>query len=739
MTGKPNMSDDRQSATVIIPPAEPSRLNRLVGRGLLSGGRQLSAVVRLFLFALALILLSVSTVAIDWGSGRIVVEEGDAADQTIKSPETVSFTSDLRTQEKRQAAYDDPSNIALVNDTSVRPEQVAAIDTFHGRIEELRTNDRMSGAAKVAAVRDLLDGLSDGDATDLLGLSDTAWERVRAESRRLVDVTLANRLQPEDVARTKEELSRRVSALLSVDEQAIAAAIARPFLRANVFVDEEQTIRNREAAAEAVDPVPVQLLAGQAIIRDGDIVTAYDIEKLEQLGLLTQDSELSTRLGKAGLMVILSVVLVAYLYRFHPKIWQGRQLLLMTIVILGPILMGRIVLPHDEIQYMFPVAASAMLLAVLIDFQIAVAVSALLALYLGVISDLSFEVVAVYYLASVAGSFVIWRADRTMTFVWAGLAVGVTTMAASVCFAAAFGTFESGTVAELLVESVVNGALSASLTFLSFSLLGSIFGITTHLQLLELAHPNQPLLYRLAREAPGTYHHSIVVSNLAESGVEIVGGDPLFARVAVLYHDIGKIVRPTFFIENQANLENPHDLLDARVSARVIIDHVVDGARLAKKARLPQPMIDIILQHHGTSLIRYFYVKSVEAGEDVTEDEFRYPGPKPQTKEAGVVMLADAIEATVRAAAGGGRLASEKTAVREGVETLTGIVDRIIAERLDDGQLNECDLTLREIELIRRTFVQILEGIYHPRVEYPSMPVKTAPAAPATPATSAAN
>jgi putative nucleotidyltransferase with HDIG domain len=259
------------------------------------------------------------------------------------------------------------------------------------------------------------------------------------------------------------------------------------------------------------------------------------------------------------------------------------------------------------------------------------------------------------------------------------------------------------------------------------------------LQLFELAHPNQPLLYRLAREAPGTYHHSIVVSNLAESGVEIVGGDPLFARVAVLYHDIGKIVRPTFFIENQANLENPHDLLDSRVSARVIIDHVTDGVRLARKARLPQPMIDVIQQHHGTSLIRYFYVKSVEAGEDVTEEEFRYPGPKPQTKEAGVVMLADSIEAAVRAAAVGGRLASEKGEAREGSETLTGIVDRIIAERLDDGQLNECDLTLREIELIRRTFVQILEGIYHPRVEYPSMPVKAAPTAPAAPAATAAN
>ncbi len=739
MTGLPNMSDDRQSQTVTVPPVQPSHMDRLTGRGLLSGDLPLNAVARLVLFAVALIALSVFSVAVDWGAGEIVVQEGDAADETIKAPETVTFESELRTQEKRRAAYDDPANIAHVNDESVRPEQVAAIDTFLGRIEELRTDERMSEGAKVDAIGDLLDGLSDDDATELLNLSDTEWERVRAESRRLVDVTLANRLQPEDVARTKEDLSRRVSALLSSDEQSLAASIARPFIRANVFVDEEQTLRNREAASDAVEPVAVQLLSGQAIIRDGDIVTVYDIEKLEQLGLLTQGPAATTRLGKAGLMVILSLVLVVYLYRFHRQIWQGRQLLLMSIVVLGPILMGRVILPHNDIQYMFPVAASAMLLAVLIDFQIAIAVSALLALYLGVIADLSFELVVVYFLASAAGSFVIWRADRTITFVWAGLAVGVTTFAASICFAAANDSLESGVGAELLIEAIVNGALSSSLTFLSFSLLGSIFGITTHLQLLELAHPNQPLLYRLAREAPGTYHHSIVVSNLAESGVEIVGGDPLFARVAVLYHDIGKIVRPTFFIENQANLENPHDLLDARVSARVIIDHVVDGARLAKKARLPQPMIDIILQHHGTSLIRYFYVKSVEAGEDVTEDEFRYPGPKPQTKEAGVVMLADSIEATVRAAAVGGRLASAKDADREGTETLTGIVDRIISERLDDGQLNECDLTLREIELIRRTFVQILEGIYHPRVEYPSMPVKSAPAAPATPATSAAN
>jgi putative nucleotidyltransferase with HDIG domain len=688
------------------------------------------------LFAVALTLLSVSSVAVDWGSGRIVVTEGDAADRTIKADETITFESELRTQEQRDIAFNRPENIELVHDVSVRPEQVAAVETFLDRVAELRDDSRLTQTERIAAIHDLLDGLSDDDARDLLALDEAAWERLRGEARRLVDVTLANRLQPDAIARTKEEIGRRVSAQLSPDEQRLAAAVSRPFIRANVFEDEEQTARNRQAAADAVVPVEVKILSGQAIVRDGDIVTQYDIEKLEHLGLLTEGSDLSTRLGRAGLMVILSVALVAYLFRFHRSIWQGRQLLLISLVVLGPILMGRLILPHDEIQYMFPIAGSAMLLAVLLDFQIALAISAVLSLYLGVISEMSFEVTLVYFLSAAAGAFVIWRAERTMTFAWAGLAVAVVAFATAVCFAALDGGIESGATAELVVETFVNGALSASLTFLSFSLLGSLFGITTHLQLLELAHPNQPLLYRLAREAPGTYHHSIVVSNLAESGVEIVGGDPLFARVAVLYHDVGKIVRPTFFIENQANLENPHDLLDPAVSARVIIDHVVDGARLARKARLPQPMIDVISQHHGTSLIRYFYARAVEAGDDVAENEFRYPGPKPQTKDAGVIMLADSVEAAVRAAAVGGRLASLRSADANGSETLEGIVDRIIAERLDDGQLNECDLTLREIELIRRTFIQILEGIYHPRVEYPSLPVEAAPAAPAAPAAS---
>jgi putative nucleotidyltransferase with HDIG domain len=473
----------------------------------------------------------------------------------------------------------------------------------------------------------------------------------------------------------------------------------------------------------------VTVVQGQAVVRDGEIVTRYDIEQLEKLGLLSTSLDLPTRIGRSGLMAVLTLLVVGYLFRFHRDVWEGRQLLLVSIVMLGPMLMARLVLPHSEIQYIFPAAAAAMLLAVLLDFQLAAIIASFLSLYLGVVADLSLELVMLYFLTSLAGALIVWHAERTMTFVWAGLGVAAVSFAVALCFNAIESEVDSGRTGELLIVSLVAGALSASLTFLSFSLLGSLFGITTHLQLLELAHPNQPLLYRLAREAPGTYHHSIVVSNLAETGVEIVGGDPLFTRVAVLYHDIGKIVRPTFFIENQANMENPHDLLDPRVSARVIIDHVVDGARLARKARLPQPMIDIILQHHGTSLIRYFYSRTLEAGESADEAEFRYPGPKPRTKEAGVIMLADSTEAAVRAAAMAGRLVNANGAESGASDTLEAIVNRVTQDRLEDGQLNDCDLTLREIDAIKRAFVQILEGIYHPRVEYPTLRAKpTSPA-----------
>jgi cyclic-di-AMP phosphodiesterase PgpH len=723
------VSDASRPVSLTKPKPRHSRLGRVLSSGIGRENIPVRDVARLLMFGLALLSLSIASVAIDWGSGDVAVRAGDAASETIKAPETTTFESDLRTEERRQEAYADERNIVRTYDERVRAEQTEQIRSFNGQVDTIRDQRSRPIDERSNDLRSILEELAPNEAEQILELSDASWGRVSSEAERLVDTTLANSLQPEDIARVKEDLGDRVSGSLSSEERTLAVTIARPYIRANVSIDEAQTQANREQAAAEVEPFPVAVLSGQAIIRDGDIITKYDVEKLEKLGLLSPGLDTATRLGRSGLVSILTIALIAYLFRFHRDVWRGRQLLLVTIAVLGPILMGRLILPHEDIQYMFPVAAAAMLLSVLLDFQIAVVIAGLLSMYLGVIDGMSIEIVLLYFLSSAAGAFMIWRAERTMTFVWAGVAVFATSFSVALCFKGLESDITSAVVGELLVETIVMGALAASLTFLSFSLLGSLFGITTHLQLLELAHPNQPLLYRLAREAPGTYHHSIVVSNLAESAVEIVGGDPLFARVAVLYHDIGKIVRPTFFIENQANMENPHDLLDPRVSARVIVDHVSDGVRLAHKARLPQSMIDVIEQHHGTTLIRYFYSKTVEAGGDVDESEFRYSGPKPQSKEAGVIMLADSTEAAVRASAMGGRLVNSRQANAARSETLEGIVDRVIQERLEDGQLSECDLTLREIELIRRTFVSILEGIYHPRIDYPELK-KPAPPVP---------
>jgi putative nucleotidyltransferase with HDIG domain len=332
----------------------------------------------------------------------------------------------------------------------------------------------------------------------------------------------------------------------------------------------------------------------------------------------------------------------------------------------------------------------------------------------------------VFFFGAIAGAWVIWRAQRTMTFLWAGCAVAAATFASTASFALSHGDLTGRHAANLLMDAGINGGLSASLTFLSFSLLGTLFGITTHLQLLELAHPNQPLLYRLAREASGTYHHRIVVSNLAESAVGRVGGDPLLARVAVLYHDIGKVEHPSFLVENQVSGENVHNSLDPRISAQIIRDHVFDGIRLAQQAHLPKSIVDIIEQHHGTTLIRYFYTAAVNSGMDVDEATFRYPGPRPQTKEAGVVMLADGVEAAVRAGVQSGRLYEDGERRADGAaqvceNKLQEIVDEVIRARLEDRQLDDCALTLKDLENIREAFILILEGIYHPRVEYPKL------------------
>jgi putative nucleotidyltransferase with HDIG domain len=362
-----------------------------------------------------------------------------------------------------------------------------------------------------------------------------------------------------------------------------------------------------------------------------------------------------------------------------------------------------------------------MLLAILLDAGVAMVVLAMLALLGGAVNGNEVELMAYILFGGLTGIIAIRRGDRFQVFVQAGLAVAI----ANVLVVAAYGflgSHDARGVIELMGASLLSAAGSAVAAVGSFAVLGSVFGILTVFQLLELANPSQPLLRRLLVETPGTYHHSLMVGNLAERAAEAIGADPLLTRVAAYYHDIGKLANPLAFIENQSG-ENIHDELDPETSAQILKQHVVDGIDIAYKAKLPKSLIAFIPQHHGTAIMSYFYARArglaaepyggpltaegARAAATVDDRKFRHAGPKPQSREAALIMLADGVEASVRSLA-----SRDEPAIR-------AMVARIIDERMNDGQFDECDLTLRDIEKIKEAFVQQLLGMYHQRIAYP--------------------
>jgi len=369
-----------------------------------------------------------------------------------------------------------------------------------------------------------------------------------------------------------------------------------------------------------------------------------------------------------------------------------------------------------------------MLLSVLLDAQLAVLASAILALLLGTMSNVEVWIVIVSWTSALIGIYGVGELPTRAQLVKTGGILAV----ANVLLIVAADTLLR-TAPELILRQAGFGAV-AGIACAVFTLGGAMFlerpfGLTTDLRLLELANPNEPLLRRLMMEAPGTYHASIIIANLAETAAEAIGADALLVRTGCYYHDIGKLRRPYLFVENQFGGKNPHDTMSPSLSVLAIQAHVKDGLEIGSQHHLPQPVLDVIAQHHGTTLVSFFYRQAVTQQVDDPPEEinFRYPGPKPQTRETAVVMLADSAEAGVRALAN-----PTPNAVEERIH-------KIIADRLEDGQLNECDLTLRDLEIIEKSFVRIMLGILHKRIEYPPTEPKAANGHPRKPANGTGN
>ena len=663
-------------------------------------------------------LLSVSVVPL-----ALEVREGEVyqANSPIFSPRKLTYTSQVRTKAERERAASAVQEVVEIDPAAVQ-RQRAGLNSLLQDISAARNIPGATPDQKKSQLARLGNPPLEAPSISwLAALDDSRWYMVSSEAQRLLWDALKDKLPEWRVPEVVRELPLRSSDQLTENERSLAVDLASRFVAGNLVPNKETTARLRKDAEEAVAPVQVTVEKGETVLRQGQVVTAADLEKLDLLGLRNPTTDWRQVGAAAAFSILTMSMLGAYIGAFLPNLaTRDRGLGLIALLVIVTVLTAKVVLPTRPLLiYAFPLPAVAMLIATLIDGRLAIVVGALLGVLVGFVTGGSFEAATLALVSGVVAAGAVWRRERLQVFFVAGLMVALAQMAVVVAFQLAQRGEDLQQLLTIAAFCVVNGLVSAMLAVGATYVLGRIFGITTTMQLLELANPTQPLLRRLLMEAPGTYHHSIMVGNLGERAAEEVGADPLLVRVGAYYHDIGKLKRPYFFVENQAGGENVHETLEPEVSADIVRAHVRDGVELCEQYGVPPTVRALIPQHHGTRLVSFFYDQAVDAASETgqpTPDpgRFRYPGPRPQSKEGAILMLADSVEAAARASRD------------HSAEAITALVEKLVMGRVAEGQLDDCDLTLRDVQRIKDAFRAILVGMYHPRIEYPERAPATA-------------
>ena len=496
----------------------------------------------------------------------------------------------------------------------------------------------------------------------------------------------------------------------------VAIPTLRACLRPNMLIDQTATEENRQKAYDAVEPTVYK--QDQNIVVKGDRVSAEQIAVMDDLGLLRGNSFDGTLyFGAAVMLALILAATYLFIYLFAPQMFQsGQHAFVLLIAGVLTLTLSMLVGRYISVSAM-PVMLAAMLVvnllgarpAYVLNFALSMLITFLTVAGPGLETS---QMLSVLLMCNIGGmlSIYLMRRNPARVFVFfTGLIVGMVDFAVLLCV----GTLISGsmTLVPASASYAILGAVTAAILCVGLQpILEAAFNLVTPAKLIELSNPNHPLLRRLMIETPGTYHHSMIVANLAEAAAEAIGADALLVRVGAYYHDIGKLVRPLYFKENQIG-ENPHDKTDPRVSTAILTEHTRDGVELAKKHHLPEPIIDMIQQHHGDTAAMYFYAKTVKqlGEENVDINDFRYDGPKPQTSEAAILMLSDTVEAAVRSI-------PEPTQAK-----ISAMIRKLVRGKMEDGQLDECTLTFRDIDKICAAFENVLKGVFHQRIEYPSV------------------
>ncbi len=643
------------------------------------------------------------------------VSIGDVAPQTYTAPSALTFESAILTDAARKNAANAISNRYLPIDLAISRSQIDDLQSIISSISMIRSAPDKTFSEKKTEIAQIQGPTFTEKAIgSILLLSDEQWPLVAQEAVSALERTMRKSIRDYQIQENIENLPSLISYSLPREHVFIVEELASSFIVANSLFSEEETAAAKQFAMDSVKPVSRTYVQNQTIAFKGQIITEEQYEALQIFGLIKPANKLQDLMAAGSIVFAITGFIILYFSR--RQVQPMGDLKSLTVIAVGFLIFlyaARFLIPNRAIiPFFYPISAYALILVTLFNLEIGIIFSLALSILSAYGLSNSLDLTLFYLMSSLIGVLAIGRGRRITSFFAAAIAISLAGSAVLVAYKLTDPLSDLIGLLTLISVTFLNGFASASLALLIQYILSQLLGLVTPLYLLEISRPDHPLLKFLLQNAPGTYQHSLQVSNLAEQAAEAIGADALLTRVGTLFHDVGKATNPSFFVENQIPGKlNTHDDMDCIIAAQVIIRHVQDGITLLNKHRLPPRIKDFVREHHGTQITRYQYNRALQNADNdpvnVDLELFRYPGPKPRSKETALVMLADGCEARARAEL-------PKTS-----EDLEKLVKSVFDYCLKEGQFDKTNLTLKDMKIAQESFIKTLSNSYHPRIQYP--------------------
>lgn len=648
------------------------------------------------------------------------LQAGDVSEELIRAPRTLTFENKAETERRQQQAADSVARVYTFDSAVLSRAVKNAGGYFDNAARVVSEETRQAQQASTPydprkAARKIQESTPQTTIgeTSLVTLASLDAARL-AELRRLaidgIQRILEGNVTEASLPSDRERLNSVIqTSTLPAEEQNAATEIASAFLEPNNVYNNEKTQQARERAAADVQPAVVTVRSGETIVLPGQVVTADSVAALEAMGLTEAGRNLGKIAGLGLLAAIEAIMLALYIRKFEKRVSDSRtlQFIIASLFILFTGV-DRLAAIAPLSPTVVPMAALGMLATIMMRSRLSAILVVLCSINLAVVGGSDPQYVIVGLIGGLSGTFLVTKVTQRWDLVNAGLLASLAVILAAVA-SSQLGESSWQRAGESILWGAGNGALSIMAMLGLLSVYELVFNLPTPLKLLELADPTRPILKELMMRAPGTYNHCIIMGNIAETAAEAIGANPMLARAGAYYHDIGKLNRPDYFTENQFHIKNPHDRLTPSLSRLAITAHVRDGVQIAKEEGLPPEIIDIIEEHHGTTVVSYFYHKAREAahGAEVNEENYRYAGRKPTSRESAIIMLADSVEAAVRSL--------EVPSMRN----IKAVIRNIFTQRMQDGQLSDSNMVFGDLEKVRLVFEKSLQGFGATRIRYP--------------------